>query len=153
MEIEDEIDLHKTGWVIQRIGWAMVLVILVTALLGLYGTGWLSKDSVSAMGYNLSYEKYGRYETPTTITLVVGPTAEKEIAVSIPTTYTVKQEISNIVPKPKTEKTANGFITFYFDAADNSHIVFYLEPETFGTINGSFTVNGTELTVSHFIYP
>ena len=153
MEFEDEIDLHKTGWILQRIGWALVLLIMITALLGVYGSGWLSKETTSDNGYSLSYEKYGRFETPTTITLDVGSSGKKEIVVNIPSAYTEKQEISNIIPQPKEQKSANGLTTFHFDAADNAKIVFYLEPDAIGSIKGSFTVNGTVLPISHFIYP
>lgn len=153
MEIEDEIDLHKTGWILQRIGWFMVLVILITALLGLFGTGWLSHESVTGNGYTLSYEKYGRYETPATLVLNIASTTDKEIVVSIPSAYIEQQEISNIVPEPKAQKTAKGLTTFHFDAGDQSKIVFYVEPDAIGSISGSFTVNGTALRVSHFIYP
>ncbi len=70
LEIEEDIDLHETGWIVQRIGWGLMLVVLVCATLGLFGDGLLSETKLAAGGTSVLYQKFLRSEADTEVEIV-----------------------------------------------------------------------------------
>lgn len=152
LQLEDEIDLHEKGWVAQRIGWLLMLIMLVAASLGLFGTGWLSYATQMAGNSHVSYERFGRFELPMQIT-IRSQADEGRLTVSIPQSYLQCFKVSQITPEPSDRKTENGSTVYTFEGDDEITAQFHLEPETVGTVRTGIHVNGSLFTLSHFIYP
>jgi hypothetical protein len=84
LPVEDEISLHRKGWIVQRIGWVLMFGFLIAALLGLFGEGPLSSKKLQAGNVSVQYERFGRYEHGMEIRLQ--STGENISTVSIPKT-------------------------------------------------------------------
>ena len=152
LQLEDEIDLHEKGWIAQRIGWLLMLIMLISAALGVFGTGWLSYKTQIAGNNSVSYERFGRFELPMQIT-IRSQANEGRLTVSIPQSYLHCFKVSQITPEPSDRKTENRSTIYTFEGNDEITAQFYLEPETIGTVRGDIHVNGSLFTPSHFIYP
>lgn len=50
LEIEEDLDFQRRMWRLQQIGWALLVLVVVAALLGLFGKGPLSRAVASRVG-------------------------------------------------------------------------------------------------------
>ena len=77
LEVHEDMRLVRRSWVVQRIGWGVMAALLLAALLGLFGTGPLSRATATAPGgaVTLDYDRFGRYLGPATLLIRVGPGA------------------------------------------------------------------------------
>src|SRR5688572_10160657 len=98
MDMRDEIELHEKGWIIQRIGWVLLMLMLIAASLGLFGNGILSNKYLATNTASVSYERFGRFDSPMKIKINAG--AQGRLELKIPQTYLRKMELDKIVPQP-----------------------------------------------------
>lgn len=152
LDLEDEIRLHETGWTIQRIGWVVILLLLVASALGVFGTGILSKKNITKNGHNIIFEKFVRYEAPMQLT-VDAKSKNNKIEIRIPQTYFKSIELDKIVPEPHRRDLADGMAIFTFESKDPTAIKFYLIPEKTGLVKAVFKVNESDFSITHLIYP
>ena len=151
MEMQDEIELHKKGWVAQRIGWVLLALILIAASLGFFGNGLVSKRYLSDEIASVSYERFGRFETP--IEMKVNANIKNKLELKIPQAYLRKMELDKIVPQPEEQRIENDNMIFSFAANDLAQVTVYFLPQATGTISTSVDINGRTFNISHFIYP
>jgi hypothetical protein len=151
LPLKDEIDLHRKGWIVQRIGWALMFAFLVAAILGLFGEGPLSKKKIQAGNINVEYERFCRYEHGMEIRLQSD--AENISTVSIPQTYLKSFRVGIIVPEPAKQIAATGSVQYQFEGPQNNIVSFYLNPIDRKTVEGIFHVNNHPFTIKQTIYP
>lgn len=67
LDIAQDLEHQRREWVIERIGWAIMALILLAALAGLLGSGPLSNARIDHPGSHLSaeYNRFERYQSPT----------------------------------------------------------------------------------------
>jgi hypothetical protein len=152
MELEDEIDLHKKGWIIQRIGWLIMLLFVLASLMGLFGTGWLSNQKISKGSTLITFEKFGRFESSMKLEIFTSSTSG-DLEIKIPRDYLTNIELDKIVPIPKSQIADQQYIIFHFDARGDVLMSFHLMPKKSGKVSANLKVNGSDFLISHFIYP
>ena len=152
LEIEEDIDLHVKGWILQRIGWAFMLAFLIAAALGLFGDGILSEKKVSQDNITLTYQRYQRHQTD--VELCIRTTRSRgELHIVLPAGFTSNFEIEKIVPEPVSQKIENGSVINVFVSEGEGEITFFMKPMKRGSVDTSLEVNGTRFALSHYIYP
>ena len=151
-ELEDDIGLHKKGWILQRIGWGFLFVLLVASMLGLFGTGVLSKEQVVGKEGTIYYEKFNRYESPATITFHAESNKGK-IEIVFPEQYFSAMELDNIQPEPSAQTNKDGSIVYEFSAITRAQLKFHFMPKTTGKVNARININSELYSIHHFIYP
>jgi hypothetical protein len=151
MDMEDEIDLHKKGWIIQRIGWAVLLLTLVFAALGLFGDGILSQSQIANETTTINYQRFGRYQSPMAIKVNVNASGKFEL--KIPQAYLRNMELDKIVPQANNNRIVDDKMIFTFHATNLAEITIYLLPQTTGKVSTSLYVNNEVFNVTQFIYP
>lgn len=149
--VEDEIALHRKGWIVQRIGWGLMFGFLIAAILGLFGEGPLSQKKLQAGNISIEYEKFCRYEHGMEITLESGK--ENINTVSIPQEYLKSFRISDIVPEPEKQVAVADHVQYVFGGSQNNIITFYLSPVQRKSVEGIFQVNNKLFTIKQTIYP
>lgn len=149
--VEDEISLHKKGWVVQRIGWGLMFLFILLALLGLFGEGPLSSQTVQSGDVQLKYERFCRYEHGAELRLQSA--GENIQTVSLPQEYLKKFQISKVVPRASRQITSPGYVNFQFEGSQNDIVTFYFNPVGRGKAGGTVKVNTHSFTISQIIYP
>jgi hypothetical protein len=152
LEIEDEIDLHRKGWVIQKIGWAIILLTVIAASAGLFGTGILSNKHITGKEGTVRFERFVRFESPTELT-IEGRSNGENIEVVFPSSYFLGMELDKIQPAPTMQRIESGSIVYRFSTRENALIKFYLIPETIGNLSTHLMINDETYFIHHFIYP
>jgi hypothetical protein len=69
LEIQQDLNYQRREWRIQRLGWVVMRLVILAALLGLLGNGPLSKASVTATdgSLRLDYHRCWHYRNPMTL--------------------------------------------------------------------------------------
>lgn len=152
IEMDESLKLHTAGWTIQRIGWAVFLVLVVLALLGLFGNGVLSYRKTETAGNTIEYERYGRFESSTVLHVVAG-SDNGQAVVYIPQQYFKDFELEHITPEPDRQMVVDGHYSYTFQANMPVHILFRGLPKKRGAVETVVRVNNTSFTLSQFIFP
>ena len=149
--IDEALDLHKKGWVIQRVGWVLIFLFMLSALLGLFGEGPLSSKTVTADNIKISYDRFGRFEHETVLKL---ESSGKDIgSVSLSEEYIRNFKVTKIVPEPGDPVVSAGYINYTFPGQGNRHIIFYLDPTGYGNNKGNIKINNNTFLLAQTIYP
>lgn len=152
LDFQDEIALHKKGWIIQRIGWGLMIVLVLAASLGLFGTGVLANVTKTVDDSVIKYERFVRFGKPMNLRIETVP-VDGKIVVALPLDYLMHVELERIVPKPEVERIRHTTVEFVFNASDDGKIKFYLVPEKVGKVATQLRVNQSDFIINHFVYP
>jgi hypothetical protein len=153
LEIEEHLELHERGWRTQRVGWFIILALVVLAGLGIFGQGIASKRTVTREGTKVEYERFFRHEAPMKLRVELSNTAGNQPVISFPGQYLKYFKIESIVPESKEVKIEGGQVHYLFDATPPLQVVFYLIPQQIGNIEGTLQTNNHSIPLTHFIYP
>ena len=151
LDIEEHLSMQEKGWRIQLFGLCGIFGLMLTAAIGLYGDGFVSKKTIDQNEIKVEYQRFFRFEAKMEIR--INATSTKEIQVSFPPTYLNSFEITSIVPAQKTNYVKDGRIEYVFPGGDPAEIVFHLIPKDFGRIEGPMFVNDNQFFITHFIFP
>src|SRR5688572_25582044 len=113
LELDERIDLQVKAWQAQRVGWVFIFLIVLTAALGFYGEGWISKKEMKSGPVSIEYERFFRHEARMELRLSLSETAGSTI-VSLPMQYLKKVRIESIIPEPKENFIQNGRVQYVF---------------------------------------
>ncbi len=152
LELNEEIKLHEKGWVIQRVGWVILLLVVLAGAVGVFGSGFLSKRSPVAGGIKVEYERFFRYETE--MKILVQSSAEPITTISFPQSYLKDFRLIRFVPEPHYNQSTPADVLYYFQGGQNQIVSVYLIPKDYGPVKGDMRVNNNHIIhLDHFIYP
>ncbi len=161
IEINEDLDFEKRFWIIQRVGWAVLILIILLALLGFFGDGVLSnaKAGQENAGVWLDYPQFARYKNQFRIAVHVETAAinENEIPIRLNRSYLDRARVDGISPAPDNERSSYEWITYLFtrQQEDSSLTVyFYVTPFRAGVLPGMLqSPDGRPVNFSQFVFP
>jgi hypothetical protein len=151
---EAEYEYHRREWIAQRIGWVVLVLLLVAAVSGLFSSGPLSHTTAQAGSNQIEYERFARYSARTKLVVATSSTAVLvgNLPVQISRSFIDAHRIESITPEPKTVSAMGDAIEFVFDGSTR-RIVFRLEPDSIGRHEGELRIGSDAVRLSQFIYP
>lgn len=162
IEIAQDLDFQRRSWKVQRIGWAIMVLVSFAALFGLFGGGPLSSAQLGADGSPLraDYERFLRRDSPGKFTVYVGAAAirpDSTAEVWLDQKWLADMEIKAITPEPETARTGADHVVYTFRLDPSStpaRLTYHLTTHSVGRINGRVGLsNGPSYAFSQFSYP
>jgi hypothetical protein len=87
LEVNEDLTFQRRSWVMQRVGWVVMTLVMLAALVGLFGgagaLGGEAQASSEDAAVSVSYERFLRFMKPTTLQIQLSQEAGKERKVSI----------------------------------------------------------------------
>lgn len=147
-------------WTIQRCCWCAAALILVAALLGLFGQGPLVQQRVSAPDDSLTVDYYvvERYGSPTKMTFRVHPSAtgNEPLQLRISKRFCDKTSLENLVPLPLKSTIQGDAVVYSFAVRDidSVEIVLRYKHEEPGTLAFEVGIPGhASIALQQYVLP
>jgi hypothetical protein len=158
-----EQDLSFTEWecTVQRVGWGVMGLAVILALLGVFSSGPLSHANVTSTDARLSlqYEQFVRYLAPTVLRVHLRPEAngDRHARLWIDRRYLQGVEVQQVTPQPQRVEAAAERFTYVFALAAGGQpttVTFHVQLNTTGPLPGRLGLGGgPPLAFSQFVYP
>jgi hypothetical protein len=151
LEIEQDPPFQERDWRVQHMGWIVMLVIIILALLGLFGRGPLTETTIGQPSdLQIAYDRVARAGAPTDLDVTIGSRAfanalDTTVTVWVTRKFAMAMQEQAIIPRPHTVTSYTDSITYTFlrsPNADSIHIHFHYSPEGFGVHTGSMGIIG-----------
>jgi hypothetical protein len=159
LEIDQDLAFQRRSWVVQRVGWILMLLLLACAVAGLVGPGPLSSAEAGVRGSPLwiEYNRFERYESPTTLRVHIGPGvgADGRVRVGLNREFVDGVDFVRVVPEPEAvEAGPGGLVMTVRVAAGPADVVVSFEPRRYGSLPIRVSVaDGFAVEATAFIYP
>jgi hypothetical protein len=153
MEVETDLKFQRRVWRAQRIGWLVIGAAILAALLGLFGTGPLSRASTDGGGLRVEYDRFARREQPMRLRLVL-PESKLDAQVSLARDYLEGLRVEQVVPEPKEVEVVGRWLVYHFSGPGPLAVTFDVQPIAFGRLAGLAEISpGEGVSFQQFIYP
>ena len=147
-------------WRVQRAGWGVLALVVIAALLGLFGAGPLSETTTEADDgtVQVEYERFLRHIGTSRMTISVGDAAfEKGMArVYISRELVEGWRLESVSPAPSTASSSDEWLIWQFDVLGESAPVIKVEIRGDGVGKNSGVIragDGEPVSLTQWIYP
>jgi hypothetical protein len=161
LELLQDLSFERRDWIVERVGWVVIAIVVIAALAGLFGPGPLSWTTAGEQGGPLwlEYARFGRLEAPLTLRVHLGPNIGQQgpARIWVSRKYLEGVHIERISPQPEQVEAGPEQLTYVFSISDPSGptaVTFSLKTEHFGRQHGCVGIaNGPTQCFRQFIYP
>ena len=161
IQIEEDLTYQRREWRFERAGWAVMVVLLLAGLLGLFGYGPLSRTRAGTQGtLMVSYDHLQRASAPTEYRFQAAPSLARngQLRLRFDDALLDEVEMESILPEPVQMRAGPGYTEFVFamDGTEgpSAHLQFQFKPATFGHVRGRIATEGAEpLVIDQIIFP
>lgn len=161
LQIDHDPGFERRVWKIERVGWGLMGGLVAAALLGLFGSGPLSRASAGDESGPIwiEYDRFQRYQAPARlrIHLGAGTARGREVAFWIARAYLDRLQVRAITPQPIRVESGADRYTFVFSAPEPAlptAVTFDLQTEAIGALVGTVGLaQAAPLTIRQFVYP
>jgi hypothetical protein len=161
LQIDQDLAFEARFWVVQRVAWGVMALVILAGVAGLFGAGPLSDARVgSADGsLELEYERFARFHAPTTLRLRLDADGSGEAlkAVWLDRQYVDGLAIEQVTPRPEAVEVDADALRYLFRVADRGgpvEVTFQLKPERIGPLSGrAGLVDGPSVSFRQLVYP
>jgi hypothetical protein len=149
LDIEQDMDLQRRDWKFQHAGRFVMLLLVIAALLGAFGRGWLAKAEVGGSGepLRMEYDRIARHRAYSSLKLSLAPhvAPDGRARLWLKRDYLEGVSIEDISPEPENVEVDRDGLIYEFvvaDPAQPSHVVFHIKPDEIGLRSGAVGLAG-----------
>jgi hypothetical protein len=133
IEVNQDLDFQRAEWKAQRVGWVVLALLALVALMGGFGKGYLARASVrSSSDLTVEYERIARHGASSRM-IVHFDRLSGEVGIAFPNDYFENGELLSITPEPERSEIGAGTISYFFQVRPNARIQFRFKPDRLGT--------------------
>lgn len=158
----EDISYQRREWVVQRVGWVVMALIVVAALFGLLGeSGPFAEAELRAADGSLQvhHVRIAHHHAPAALTITVAPDLVEggELRLWIDAAYARTLDIQSIIPEPESVEVGPERIVYTFAVADwkgSLTIVYHYEQESYWWKRGHLGIEGgAAVELVQFVFP
>lgn len=159
LDIEEDIELEHTNWKMQRVGWVLMTLLIIAALLGFFGKGGLAivnnkTAGDSETGLEVEYEKFLRRGAPSELTVSLAGESASVKQIRFSKDFFDRVRVEQVIPEPAEVIMEDEGISYYFNlSGNNPQIKFYLKPMKMGNMHLLVQQQNKQVSLSQFVYP
>jgi hypothetical protein len=161
LEIDENLDIERRHWIYERIVWSLMFAVVLAGVLGVFGSGVLSRATAaaSATGLRVEYRRFSRAIAPTRLRFHVPPGSASggNVRLWIGSAYLHDVDVQQVTPPPERVELGSDRLTYVFrsgDSAAAAEIVFVVEPQSWGELHGLAGIGGGEpVAFAQIIFP
>ncbi len=154
--VREDMRFQRRSWIVERAGWALLVLIALIGLSGAFGIGPLSWQKASGGLLSIEYERFQRITRLSQFTFNASGQTGPELRLHLSEAFQKNFEVSNIQPQPTRSVTGPDGIDLSFatDGASAGRIVIWAHSRRYGLSDLSARL-ADEAPVSFwiFVYP
>lgn len=157
-QIDEDLDFQKKMWRIQRLGWVVIALLLLAAVLGLFGGGLLSSAQAHDSGELLQvhYDRFVRMQSPQTLQVSMdgGAVQDQQASVWISQDFLDRVRIERIQPQPERVTAQDGGQIYQFSARGPLQVTYDLQAKGPGLYQVELGIPGADpAAFTQVVYP
>lgn len=160
LQINQDLSFSRREWRWQHFGWMGMLLLILAAMLGVFGRGWVSETQARTPDDHLAirYERVARHGAEEILEVDLAPAAVQEgvVRVWLDRRFVQARTIESIAPEPERSTAAGDRIIYEFaaDPTQPTRIAFHMNPDDIGRQSGHIgLVGGDSLRVAQIVLP
>lgn len=156
IDIKEDINHQKLAWKIRKIGFIAIFILVILALSGLFGSGFLSSAEAGNDHMKINFERFIRAGGPAEIKFDLKDFKDSLVSVFINNSYTKNIQIEKISPAPEEEIGGSSFTEFIFKVNTddkNSQVKMNYTAKATGIFKADIIYQGSTFSFNQIIYP
>lgn len=159
IELDEDISHERRQWRAERIGWAIMLLLALAALLGLLGHGPLSRTNATSSDGRLrvEYYRFEREAAPSDLKVTFAAADQGDVGIWIDRAFADSLDIEAITPEPDRVEPRPDRVIFYFHFAQpgESSVRIRFEARSPGFSQATLGIDGhaAQVQFGQIIYP
>ena len=159
IELDEDIPHERRQWRAERIGWTIMLILAVAALLGLLGHGPLSRTTATSPDGQLrvEYYRFEREAAPSDLKVTFAAAGQGDVGIWIDRAFADSLDIEAITPEPdRVEPRPDRLVLFFrFSQPGESSVRIRYEARSPGFSRARLGIDGhpAEAQFGQVIYP
>ena len=153
--VEDHGDFQRIAWAVQRVSWIIFALILIAALLGLFGgDGYLSRSEVRFKQGTVNYPLISRWNASDELQVNFNPSSNDGELV-LDSNFLRAFSIENIDPPQKAVASDNGSAVYVFsaDPKASKQVIIHLKSEMPWMNAMTIGIGSEPHQISTFVFP
>jgi len=132
--VQENMRFQRRSWIVERVGWSILVVLALIGLSGAFGIGPLSWQTASGGSLKVEYERFQRITRLARFTFEVSAQSGPELRLHLNKPFQQDFEVSNIQPQPTHSAAgADGMDLFFGNAgAGAARIVIWAHSRRYG---------------------
>jgi hypothetical protein len=158
--IDEDMAFQRREWMIQRVGWVVILVLLIAGLLGaLGGNGWLSHGEAKVGSLALEYERFTRQRRPTSLQVRVDPASARDgqVPIWLDQAFLDRIDVERVEPEPVETRAGADRVVYQLALADPqrpAQVTIAYQPADLGVTQIRLgIVGGDAIAIDQVVYP
>jgi len=140
----------RREWVVQRMAWVVMALVLVGALVGFFGNGpWSERTAVSeGGGLSVEYQRVVRFQAQTHLVFTLEAEGGSPVTLVIGDGYLGHFDLESVVPEPESQLAGPDQMVLTFRpvrAGEPVRVSVRAKVEKLGTIAGVFTLQAGDI--------
>ena len=154
--IQEDMRFQRRSWIAERVGWSVLLLLMLVGLSGAFGIGPLSWQTASGGSLSVQYERFQRITRLARFTFTANAQKGSETQLHLSRGFQDDFEVSDIQPQPaRSAAGADGLtLTFATQGDTAGRIVIWAHSRRYGKSDITARI-GNEAPVPFwvFVYP
>ena len=146
----------RRNWRVQLAGWAIMVLVVLLGLAGLFGRGPLTRRDASVPGLTLQYQRVLRLEATESLEFTLESRPAADALLELDSVFVSRTEIERIIPEPREIVVSAEGHRLSFPAAGGGSLAVRLVfvPKKLGRLRARFGIpGGAQLPVSFLVIP
>jgi hypothetical protein len=146
----------RRNWQVQRAGWALMALVVLLGLAGMFGRGPLTRRDASAPGLTLQYQRVLRLEATESLEFTLEARRAGAAGLELDSGFVSRTEIQRIIPDPREISVSPEGHRLSFTVSGSGPVAVRLLflPKKLGRLRARFGVpDGAALPVSFVVLP
>lgn len=152
---EPDVVFLRRWSVVQRIGRIVFGLVLVAALLGVFGTGPLAHATASAPGgaFRVDYDRFLRSTQSSALQVSPSSTGSGGGDIELASSYVDDVEVSDVSPQPDSETARGDRLVLSYQSRMPTQVQIGVFPRTMGVHRAQIWVRGKAVSFRQVVYP
>jgi protein-L-isoaspartate(D-aspartate) O-methyltransferase len=159
LDIRHDLNFHRRLFAVQRVGWVVLTLFILAALLGLIGAeGPLNEGITENDRLRVEFERFLHQESPTRIQVIFRDPRGQRVELWVSAGYLNQVRLQNVSPQPQEVIASHDQFRYVFKTTQPGEpltVAMLFTPTSAGYLRGQLQAgnDNAPLNFSQFVYP